>query len=79
MLDRRGELDRFGKVARITKEAVADEVCAAANLVMGEFREGIPIVIVRGMHGLGLEGKGESESESGIKEVLFSKEEDLFR
>ena len=79
LLDQRGELDRFGKVARITKEAVADEVCAAANLVMGEFSEGIPIVIVRGVHELVLERRSESEPESGIKEVLFSKEEDLFR
>ena len=78
LLDRRGELDRFGKVARITKEAVADEICAAANLVMGEFIEGIPIVIARGVHELGLVSK-RGESESGIKEVLFSKEEDLFR
>ncbi len=71
MLDRRGEEDRFGKIAMITKEAVADEVCAAANLVIGEFLEGIPIAIVRGLK--------LKRSEGDIKEVLFNRENDLFR
>jgi len=71
VLDRRGEADRFGKIARITKEAVVDEICAAANLVMGEFREGIPIAIVRGLNIK--RDKGE------IKDVLLNREDDLFR
>jgi len=71
MLDRRGEADRFGKIARITKEAVVDEICAAANLVMGEFREGIPIAIVRGLNIK--RDKGE------VKDVLLNREDDLFR
>ncbi|MCK4476343.1 MAG: coenzyme F420-0:L-glutamate ligase [Methanophagales archaeon] len=71
LLDRRGEEDRFGKIARITKEAVADEICAAANLVIGEFKEGIPIAIVRGLK--------LKRSEGDIKEVLFNREDDLFR
>ena len=71
LLDRRGEVDRFGKIAKITKEAIADEICAAANLVMGEFKEGMPIVLVRGLK---LE-----RSESNIKEILFKKKDDLFR
>jgi len=71
LLDRRGEEDRFGKIARITKEAVADEICAAANLVMGEFQEGVPVAIVRGLQ---LEC-----CESDIRDLLFDREEDLFR
>jgi coenzyme F420-0:L-glutamate ligase/coenzyme F420-1:gamma-L-glutamate ligase len=71
ILDRRGEEDRFGKVAKITKEAIADEICAAANLIMGEFKEGIPVVLVRGLK--------LKRCESDIKEVLFPREEDLFR
>ena len=69
--DRRGEEDRFGKISRVTKVGIADEICAAANLVMGEFKEGIPIVIVRG-----LELK---RSDGDISEILFKKEDDLFR
>jgi len=71
LVDRRGEEDRFGKIAQITKEAIVDEICAAANLVMGEFKEGIPIAIVRGLK---LE-----RCERDIQELLFNKEDDLFR
>ena len=71
LVDRRGEEDRFGKIAEITKEAIADEICAAANLVMGEFKESVPIAIVRGLK---LE-----RCESDIQELLFNKEDDLFR
>jgi coenzyme F420-0:L-glutamate ligase/coenzyme F420-1:gamma-L-glutamate ligase len=71
LLDRRGEEDRFGKVAMVTKEAIADEICAAANLIMGEFKEGIPVVLVRGLK--------LKRCESDIKEVLFPREEDIFR
>jgi coenzyme F420-0:L-glutamate ligase/coenzyme F420-1:gamma-L-glutamate ligase len=71
LLDRRGEEDRFGKISRVTKVGIADEICAAANLVMGEFKEGIPIVIVRGLNF--------KRSEGDINEILFNKEDDLFR
>jgi len=71
LVDRRGEEDRFGKIAEITKEAIVDEICAAANLVMGEFKEGVPIAIVRGLK---LE-----RCERDIQELLFNKEDDLFR
>jgi len=71
LVDRRGEEDRFGKIAQITKEAIADEICAAANLVMGEFKEGVPIAIVRGLK---LE-----RCERDIQDLLFNKEDDLFR
>jgi coenzyme F420-0:L-glutamate ligase/coenzyme F420-1:gamma-L-glutamate ligase len=73
LLDRRGEEDRCGKISRITKVGIADEICAASNLVMGEFKESIPIAIVQGLE---LPVK---RSEGDIKEVLFSKEEDVFR
>ncbi|HDS44568.1 MAG TPA: coenzyme F420-0:L-glutamate ligase [Methanomicrobia archaeon] len=71
LVDRRGEEDRFGKIAQITKEAIADEICAAANLVMGEFQEGVPIAIVRGLV--------VERAERDIHELLFTREEDLFR
>jgi len=71
VVDRRGEEDRFGKIARVTQEAIADEICAAANLVMGEFAEGIPIAIVRGLE---LE-----RCNSDIQVLLFRREDDLFR
>jgi coenzyme F420-0:L-glutamate ligase / coenzyme F420-1:gamma-L-glutamate ligase len=47
LLDLRGTRDREGKRLQATILAVADELAAAAGLVMGK-REGIPAVIIRG-------------------------------
>lgn len=44
-----GEKDLFNKILEITEEAVADELAGAANLLMGEGADGIPIVIIRGL------------------------------
>jgi len=50
--------------------AIADEIAAAAELVMGK-RDGVPVVIVRGC---------ETEKEEGsVKELLRPVAEDLFR
>lgn len=47
--DMRGKPDRFGRVLKVTQVAVADELVAAATLVMGEADEGRPIVIASGL------------------------------
>ena len=47
LLDLRGTRDRNAKPLQATILAVADELAAAAGLVMGK-REGIPAVIIRG-------------------------------
>jgi coenzyme F420-0:L-glutamate ligase / coenzyme F420-1:gamma-L-glutamate ligase len=46
--DRRGESDLFGRELKATVVAVADEIAAAASLVIGEAAEGVPAVLVRG-------------------------------
>lgn len=43
-----GEQDLEGKVLRVSKEAVADELAAGASLLMGQGKEGRPVVLVRG-------------------------------
>jgi len=48
--DRRGESDRNGRTLELTEVAFADAVAAAAGLVIGEASEGIPAVVVRGLH-----------------------------
>lgn len=45
--DRRGEPDLYGRKLMITKQAKADELASAANLIMGEGNEAIPFVIAR--------------------------------
>lgn len=46
--DRRGETDLFGYVLRVKRTAVADELSSAAELVIGQANEGIPVAIIRG-------------------------------
>jgi coenzyme F420-0:L-glutamate ligase/coenzyme F420-1:gamma-L-glutamate ligase len=40
--------DLFGRKMEVTEVAVADEVAAAASLLMGQAAEGLPAVHVRG-------------------------------
>lgn len=47
--DWRGMSDLFGTVLEVTEEAVADEIAAFANLLMGEGNGGTPVAIVRGL------------------------------
>ena len=68
--DERGTLDRYGYQLKAAVAAVADEIAAAAELVMGK-RDGIPVVIVRGC---------EMDREDGsVRELLRPEAEDLFR
>jgi len=45
--DERGRKDLFGNVLRVTQRALADDLCSAAQLLMGEADEGVPVVIAR--------------------------------
>jgi coenzyme F420-0:L-glutamate ligase / coenzyme F420-1:gamma-L-glutamate ligase len=44
-----GEPDLFGRPMQVTAIAIADEIAAAASLLMGQAAEGLPVVIVRGL------------------------------
>jgi coenzyme F420-0:L-glutamate ligase/coenzyme F420-1:gamma-L-glutamate ligase len=46
--DRRGEKDLFGYKIRVKRTAIADELASAAELVIGQTNEGIPVAIIRG-------------------------------
>jgi coenzyme F420-0:L-glutamate ligase/coenzyme F420-1:gamma-L-glutamate ligase len=48
LVDMRGAHDRTGRVLRVTEIAAADELAAAASLVMGQAGEGLPVVLARG-------------------------------
>ncbi len=47
--DWRGKLDIHGRALNITQEAIADEIAAAANLLMGEAGDATPAVVFRGL------------------------------
>ena len=46
--DRRREKDLFGYVLRVKRTAIADELSSAAELVIGQADEGIPVAVIRG-------------------------------
>ncbi len=48
--DLRGSKDLFGNTLRVTLKATADSIATAANLLMGESNESIPVVIVRNLN-----------------------------
>lgn len=47
--DLRGQPDLFGMPLRVTEVGFADEIAAAAGLVLGQASERVPVVIVRGL------------------------------
>lgn len=49
LVDLRGRLDRNGRALQSTELGVADELAAAASLVMGQADEGCPAVLARGL------------------------------
>jgi coenzyme F420-0:L-glutamate ligase/coenzyme F420-1:gamma-L-glutamate ligase len=71
LVDMRGKSDLFGYTLRITTIGTADELAAAASLVMGQADEGTPVVHVRGFPYPLRDGS--------LKELLRPKEQDLFR
>lgn len=46
--DLRGEKDIFGYVMRVKQAAIADELASAAELVIGNVHEMVPVAIIRG-------------------------------
>lgn len=56
LMDLRGNADLFGRPLETTEIGMADEIAAAASLLMGQADEGRPLVLLRGMNFAG--GKG---------------------
>ena len=69
--DLRGKPDIFGYQLKVTQVGVADELAAAASLVMGQAAEGTPVVHVRGFPYPLRNGS--------LKELIRPREQDLFR
>jgi len=68
MLDLRGTKDRIGYELRSSRVAIADEIAGAADLARGK-AEGVPVVVVRGLH---LRGEGTA------LDIVIEHELDLF-
>ena len=69
--DRRNETDLFGYTLRVKQTAIADEICSAAELVIGQADEGIPAAIIRGY-------SYEKTEEASAQDLIWPKEKALF-
>ena len=66
-----GEQDMYGNVLEVTEAAVADELAAAASLLMGQAAEAVPVVLVR--------GSPIAHSEGGSASLIRDRSMDMFR
>jgi coenzyme F420-0:L-glutamate ligase/coenzyme F420-1:gamma-L-glutamate ligase len=66
-----GRGDLYGRRLEVTQVGLADEVAAAASLLMGQADEGLPLVLLRGLDW--------AADAAGAKALLRPKDEDLFR
>lgn len=71
LADLRGRPDLFGRALQITEVGLADELAAAASLMMGQADEARPIVLARGVP--------YQRRDSAVQELIRPKAQDLFR
>jgi coenzyme F420-0:L-glutamate ligase/coenzyme F420-1:gamma-L-glutamate ligase len=71
LMDLRGSPDLFGRKLQVSITGHADEIAAAASLVMGQGAEGQPVVIVRGLTWRG--------PDNAASELVRPAAEDMFR
>ena len=71
LLDKRGSNDLYGKELQTTLVAQVDNLASAAQLLMGETDEGIPVILIRGYN-------FELNKNASIKSILREKKYDLF-
>lgn len=70
VVDHRGSPDMYGRIMESTEVGLADEIAAAADLVMGK-ASGIPVAIVRGLVWTAPAGRA--------RDLVRHPDEDLFR
>jgi len=71
IIDWRGHPDLFGRALEVTETGFADEIAAAASLVMGQADEAMPMVLVRGLNWTAPDADGAA--------LVRPPEHDLFR
>lgn len=70
LLDRRGQRDRDGIELQSSEIGLADEIAAAASLLMGQGDEGLPAVLVRGLTW--------ANGDGSAADLVRPREQDLF-
>ena len=70
-MDLVGKRDLVGRPMEVTSVAVADELAAAASVLMGQADEGAPVVLIRGLDW--------QRSAGGSRRLIRDRDRDLFR
>ena len=72
LIDLKGESDIYGNILQSTEIAIADELAAAAGLLMGQGSEKQPVVIIRGFD-------KKNYSTNDAFDLVVDEDEDLYR
>lgn len=71
LTDLKGDQDLFDEELRVTEVGTADEIAAAASLIMGQTNQAMPVVVVRGLN--------VASTDKNMTRLLRTKDDDLFR
>jgi coenzyme F420-0:L-glutamate ligase/coenzyme F420-1:gamma-L-glutamate ligase len=72
-VDYRGTKDLFGSVLKFKRVSIADELACAAELVMGQGAEGVPVAIIKGAN------RTRTSNHNIGSRLLMERSRDLFR
>jgi coenzyme F420-0:L-glutamate ligase/coenzyme F420-1:gamma-L-glutamate ligase len=72
LIDLKGDTDIYGNILQSTEIAIADELAAAAGLLMGQGSEKQPVVIIKGFD-------KKNYSTNDAFDLVVDEEEDLYR
>jgi coenzyme F420-0:L-glutamate ligase/coenzyme F420-1:gamma-L-glutamate ligase len=71
--DYRGQKDLFGYTLKVKNSAIADEIASAAELLIGQGNEAIPVVVVKGLRGI------TTTEYASANDLYIPETEDLFK
>lgn len=72
-VDYRGQKDLFNYTLKVKNTAIADEIASAAELVIGQGKEAIPVAIIKNLT------RVKWTKETSTKDLLIPRQEDLFK
>ena len=72
LIDLKGELDIYGNTLKSTEIAIADELSAAAGILMGQGDDGQPVIIIKGFN-------RDKYSKNDAFNLIVNEEDDLYR
>ena len=72
LIDLKGELDIYGNTLKSTEIAIADELSAAAGILIGQGDYGQPVIIIKGFN-------RDQYSKNDAFNLIVNEEDDLYR